>query len=158
MRFLAFFLALFAPMPALALSCLAPSIERSYAQFDAAEETYVVVHGRLTLDMSKLPKGMTTNPPPPRMTHVSGKLRGSSLNASGFALPFEREVMLEVTCLGPWCGDAKSGEDVLAFVRKDANGYALRISPCGGTSFGEPSRAMLKRVTQCFTKKNCVAD
>jgi hypothetical protein len=158
MRYLALALAFLAPMPAFALSCRAPTIENSYAQFDAAKEAYVVVHGRLTLDMSKLPKGMTTNPAPPSMTRVPAILRGSSLNTSGFALPFEQKVMLEVACFGPWCGGAKSGEDVLAFVRKETDGYALPISPCGGSVFGEPKPAMLKRVKQCLTLQNCKPD
>lgn len=36
-RELALVLALLAPLPALALSCVAPSVERSYADFDAAK-------------------------------------------------------------------------------------------------------------------------
>jgi hypothetical protein len=157
-RSLAFAVAICAPMPALALSCLAPDIERSYAQFDAAEEDYVVVHGRLTLDMSKLPKGMTAGERPPRMTKLAGGLQGKSLNASGFAVPFDRPLTLEVTCLSQWCGHVQNGEDVLAFVRKDTDGYTMRISPCGGTAFAAPKPAMLKQVTQCMTDDACTGD
>lgn len=158
MRILAFFLALCAPMPALALSCLAPSVERSYAQFAAAEENYVVIHGRLKLDMSELPKGMTGDTRPPRMTRVPASLRGKSLNKSGFVVPFEREVTLEVTCLSQWCGHVQADEDVIAFVRKDVEGYALRITPCGGSAFGAPTPEMLAQVTQCMTSQTCISD
>lgn len=158
MRILAFLIALLAPVPALALSCLSPSVERSYAQFHAEEDSYVVVHGRLTLDASKLPTGMTADRDPPRMTLIPAKLRGTSLNAKGFVLPFEQEVTLEVRCLGPWCGGVQNGEDVLAFVRKDAKGYAINVGPCGGSVFGMPKATLLKRVQQCMTQQNCTLD
>lgn len=157
MRILAFVLALIAPLPALALSCLAPSVERSYAQFDSAEETYIVVHGRLTLDARLLPK-KTTDKSPPRLTKVPAHLQGTSLNAKGFKLPFEQDLTLRVRCLGPWCGSAKDGADVLAFVRKDTAGYVINVGPCGGSVFPAPKAAMLKRVRDCLTKGNCTAE
>lgn len=157
-RLLALALAISAPMPALALSCLAPDVLRSYAQFDAAKEEYVVVHGRLTLDMSELPKGMMGDQRPPRMTKLAAALKGKSLNDSGFTVPFDRQLTLEVTCLSQWCGQVQNGEDILAFVRKDADGYAMRVSPCGGTAFATPKPAMLKQVTQCMTEQNCTGD
>ncbi|MFC6635922.1 hypothetical protein GV827_05260 [Sulfitobacter sp. JBTF-M27] len=146
------------PVPALALSCLAPSVERSFAQFDAAEETYVVVHGRLTLDEKKLPKNLGLDRKPPRLTILPGRLRGSSLTKAGFVLPFDQELSLEVSCIGPWCGSARNGEDALAFVRKDADGYALAISPCGGAVFGNPKPEMLKQVRTCLRTGTCTAD
>lgn len=151
-------LALLLPVPALALSCLAPSVERSFAAFDAAEETYIVVHGRLTLDESDLPKGMMIDPRPPAMTTVTAKLRGSSLTQKGFSLPFEQEVTLEVSCLGHWCGSARNGEDVLAFVRKDSAGYAITVGPCGGSIFGTPKPEMLRAVRACLRDRNCTED
>ncbi|MEW9918230.1 hypothetical protein AB2B41_01325 [Marimonas sp. MJW-29] len=158
MRAALLLLALIAPAPALALSCLAPSVERSFARFDAAEEEYVVVHGRLTLDERDLPEGMIAEPPPPAMTHVEAKLRGSSLTREGFKLPFEQAITLEVACLGPWCGSAQNGEDVLAFVRKDADGYAIAVGPCGGSIFGTPKPEMLKAVLACLRDQNCTED
>lgn len=144
--------------PALALSCLAPAVERSYQRFDAAEELYVVVHGRLTLDEKQMPKGMTQDPPPPERTLIAAHLRGASLRASGFDLPFEHDLTLEVTCLGPWCGGARNGETVLAFVRKDADGYILNVSPCGGSIFERPRAETLRAAQQCLNGGACEAD
>lgn len=146
------------PLPAFALSCLAPSVERSFAQFDAAEEVYVVVHGRLTLDEKDLPKNLGLDQNPPRLTILPGRLRGSSLTKAGFVLPFDQELSLEVSCIGPWCGSARNGEDVLAFVRKDAEGYALAVNPCGGAVFGTPKPEMLKQVRSCLRTGACTAD
>lgn len=158
MRVLAFVIGLCAPMPALALSCLAPTIERSYAQFAAAEEAYIVVHGRLTFDISELPQGMTGNTRPPRMTKVTADLQGTSLGKTGFVAPFDQQITLEVTCLSQWCGHAQAVDDTLAFVRKDAEGYALRITPCGGSAFGSPEPEMLERVAQCMAEQACAND
>ncbi|MEP5728880.1 MAG: hypothetical protein ABJL67_05855 [Sulfitobacter sp.] len=157
-RLLAFIAALIAPVPAFALSCLAPSVERSYAQFDAAEQTYVVAHGRLTLNTARLPKVGIAGKKPPRKTLIPAKLRGTSLSKEGFKVPFEQDLTLEVLCINVWCGSAQNGEDILAFLRKDADGYALAISPCGGSAFGSPEPAMLKQVTQCMTQGNCKAE
>ncbi|KIN62494.1 hypothetical protein Z946_1354 [Sulfitobacter noctilucicola] len=155
MRFMLFLLALMAPVPALALSCLAPSVERSFAQFDAAEEVYIVVHGRLTFDPDQLPEGMTQDPLPPNETLVPARLKGLSLTHSGFTLPFDQELTLEVQCAGPWCGGAQTGEDVLAYLRKDDGAYFLAISPCGGSVFGTPRPAMLKKVQRCLAGAKC---
>ncbi|MGC1503360.1 MAG: hypothetical protein WA782_04380 [Sulfitobacter sp.] len=158
MRIVAFMIGLCAPMPALALSCLAPAVDRSYAQFAAAEEAYVVVHGRLTLDMSDLPQGMTGDTRPPRMTKIAAELQGSSLNKTGFVVPFDRPVTLEVSCLSQWCGHVQTGEEILAFVRKDVDGYALHITPCGGSVFGSPKPEMLAQVKQCMADQACKGD
>lgn len=158
MRRLALALLLAVPGPAMALSCLAPSVERSWARFDAADDIYVVVHGRLTLDEKQLPKGMTRDPEPPALTLVPAKLRGSSLTAAGFNLPFDQNLTLEVTCLGPWCGGARNGESVLAFVRKDSDGYALLASPCGGAIFERPRAEMLKQAKECLNGGTCTAE
>lgn len=154
-RTAALLLMLAAPAPAMALSCLQPTVERSFARFDAAPESYVIVHGRLTLDMDDLPKSMTQDPARSREVKVQAHVTGSSMTTNGFSLPFDQAVTLEVGCLGPWCGSAKSGQDILAFVRKDAGGYAIEVGPCGGAIFGTPKKAQLNRVIACFSGGDC---
>lgn len=157
MRAVAFALALCAPLPALALSCVAPSVERSYQQLHAAKETYVIVHGRLTFDESQLPKGISQDRQPAKMTQIKGTLLGKSLGKTGFKTPFDQLVTLEVACFGPWCGAAKNGQDVLAFVRRDAGTYAIGVNPCGGFVFSAPKRKMLKAVQKCMRGGSCKA-
>ena len=158
MRVLAFICALVAPLPAFALSCLAPSVERSFARADAAEERYVVVHGRLTLDAKALPRGGSGEVQPPEMTQVKAVLLGKSLNLEGFKVPFDQEITLEVACFGPWCGSVQNGLDMLAFVRKEGEAYALDVNPCGGSVFGAPQRSMLRAVKTCMRGGDCTAD
>ena len=146
--------------PALALSCLAPSVERSYAQSDAATEHYLVVEGRLTLNARQLPKsGSGTgarNPPP--MTIVPSKILGKSMSTAGFVVPFDQDVALEVACFGPWCGTVRNGDQVLAFVRRDGGEYALSITPCGGDAFVNPTPGQLKAVLECHRGGDCTAE
>ncbi|OAN78536.1 hypothetical protein A8B82_09185 [Sulfitobacter sp. EhC04] len=155
MRFVALMLALCAPLPALALSCVAPSVERTFHEVNEAKDEYVVVHGRLTLDQRKLPSDGSTQSNPPKMTLVPATLSGTSLSASGFHTPFDKDIMLEVACFGPWCGSVANGADVLAFVRRDGGQYALGINPCGGHVFTPVQPAQLKQVRQCFTGGAC---
>lgn len=157
-RHLALILALLAPLPAFALSCMAPSVERSFARADAAEESYVVVHGRLTLHEKALPRGGNGEFQPPELTKIDAILSGKSLTLEGFKVPFDQEITLDVACFGPWCGSVRNGEDVLVFLRKEGARYALDVNPCGGSVFGAPSRKMLKKAKTCLRGGPCTAD
>lgn len=155
MRVLLSALLVILPLQAQALSCLAPSVARSFQQYDAAEESYLIVQGRLTFDEKQLPKNSFGNQQPPQMTFVEAHLTGKSMTRAGFRLPFEHDVVLEVACFGPWCGGAKDGGEVMAFVRVEAGSYALDINPCGGAVFPEPRHKMLEQALQCFRGGTC---
>ena len=142
------------PVQALALSCMKPSVTRTFKEIHAAPETYIIVEGRLTLDVSKLPKTDLTNQSPPELTRVPAILSGTSLSRAGFNAPFVRDITLEVACFGPWCGGAQNGMEVLAFLKRTAKGYTLAITPCGGHVF--PNQKKLQRqVLRCFKGGAC---
>ncbi len=155
MRTFVFLLALLSPFPALALSCVRPSVERTFAEVQAADEAYIVVKGRLTLNARKLPRDGPTTQNPPELTRVPANLIGKSMNASGFVVPFDQTVTLEVSCLGPWCGSVENGQQVLAFVKRTAGQYALSVAPCGGRAFPNPTKANLKKALTCFKDGAC---
>lgn len=155
MRFLGLVLCLLLPVEALALSCLRPSVTRTFAEVNAAAEIYIVVSGRLTLNERKLPKRTASTPRPPEMTRIKARLKGTSMTLDGFTVPFDQRITLEVACFASWCGGVQSGTDVLAFVRRDAGKYALGVNPCGGHVFGTPKPAMLKQVIQCYRGGAC---
>ncbi|MEM6303423.1 MAG: hypothetical protein AAF744_01810 [Pseudomonadota bacterium] len=134
-RGLAWVIAALLPLEALALSCMEPSIARTFQQTSDAAQDYLIVEGRLTLDVRDLPKTNFGTPSRQPLTLVTAHLTGKSLSASGFNVPFERDITLEVACFGPWCGSARNGEEVLAFVKRDGDTYALAIDPCGGDVF-----------------------
>jgi hypothetical protein len=155
MRVLGLLLLLLLPMQAAALSCLRPSVERTFAEASAAADVYVIVEGRLTLDTRKLPKAGPGQQKAPKMTRVAARLNGRSLSKDGFRVPFNQKINLEVACFGPWCGAAQNGDEVLAFLRRDGAAYSLAINPCGGFVFPNPKPSMLKQVQGCFQRGSC---
>ncbi len=154
-RFLTLLVALSLPMQAAALSCLRPSVARSYAEVAEAKEAYIVVHGRLTFDRRKLPRDGNHGIKPPKLTKIPARLVGKSMSAKGFTVPFDHEVTLDVACYGPWCGSAENGGQVLAFVKRSNATYALDVNPCGGRVFDNPKPKMLKQVLNCHKGRGC---
>lgn len=158
--------------PAQALSCLPHDVARTYEQAARSDETYIVVHGTLTFDESRLPKTDWQNQQKtPPNTLIPARLEGMSLTRKGFVARFNRPIMLNVQCLGPWCASAKSGTDYLAFLRRtgapsglgasgqSASGgsYQLDINACGGMGFAAPSGQALETVVECFRGGPCHA-
>ena len=142
--------------PALGLSCLPPDAARSFQQLDEAEETYVVVHGTLTFDASRLPEVTFSNQAnPPTNTTIPAHLTGKSLSREGFQTPFDRDITLDVQCLGPWCGSAESGTQVLGFVERRQSGYVLTLDPCFSYSVIDPTDQMLEQVKSCMRGGPC---
>ena len=154
MRILLLILALIAPLPALALSCIAPTVERSFDQFAAAEDDYVIVDGTLAFDPTRMPKGMT-EVNPPEMTRVPATMSGMSMDVLGSFEPFNEKITLEVLCIGPWCGGISQDTWTMAFLRRTENSYALVISPCGGTYFIEPTDEQVETAQRCMRNGTC---
>ena len=155
MRFLAFLVVVMLPMQAAALSCERPSVERTYAEVAAAKETYVIAQGRLTFDQRKLPRGGDGTVRPAKLTQIKARLLGKSMSSDGFNVPFDQSVTLEVACFSAWCGGAKSGGQVLAFLKRENGNYALSLTPCGGHVFANPKAKMLKQVVRCHQGGAC---
>ncbi|AXI43845.1 hypothetical protein [Sulfitobacter sp. SK011] len=155
MRIISFILSLAAPLPALALSCVQPSVVATYERAQESTDAYVVVHGRLVVDQRKFLRAGASSQNPAEMTRIPATIEGRALLKTGFNAPFKRGITLEVACFGPWCESVENGADVLAFLRRDAAGYVLAIDPCGGDVFATPQVAMLKQVERCFRRGQC---
>ena len=142
--------------PAFALSCLPHDVARTFQQAAEAENAYIVVHGALQFDDTRLPKvDMATQPQTPPETLIPAQITGKALSHDGFTIGFDRKITLNVQCFGPWCAGATSGTYYLAFLEKRADGYRLSLTPCGGFGFGKPSKAMLDTVKACFRGGPC---
>ena len=142
--------------PALALSCMAPDAPRSYQQADAAEERYLVVHGTLTFDDTRLPKtDLQDQGSIPESTPLPAQLTGMSLSAEGFTTPFDKPLTLDVRCFGPWCAGGTSGIEVLGFVELRESGPVLTLDPCSSMTIPDPSEQMLNQVIGCMKGEGC---
>ena len=143
--------------PGLALSCMAPDVAKTYARAAEADESYVVVRGRLTFDATQLPKTDWQNQQAtPPHTPIAARITGQALSLTGFDLPFERDITLDVQCFGPWCAGAAPETDYLGFLEQRETGYVLVLDPCGGMGFANPTPEMLDRVKTCFQGGPCV--
>lgn len=142
--------------PALALSCLRPDLPRTYQKLDAAEETYVVVHGRLTFDETRLPRpDMTGQAEPPPGARIPARLAGKALSPAGFVTPYDRAVTLDLRCFGPWCPIGESGMDVLVFVERGSTGDVVTLDPCYAHVFVAPNAQMLNQAVTCMRGGPC---
>ncbi|SHH65566.1 hypothetical protein [Marivita hallyeonensis] len=143
---------------AAALSCLAPNIARDYANAAASEDTYIVVKGQLFFDEAELPNRVDQrNARNGDSVDIPGWLAGQSLTADGFSRAFERDVILRVSCLGPWCGGTAKG-DHLAFLKQEDQQWVMELSPCPGMTYQNPTEDQLSQVQSCFVGEACEAE
>ncbi|WP_101067529.1 hypothetical protein [Roseovarius salinarum] len=156
-RFIAPLVAFLLGGPALALSCLPRDAPYLYQQADAAEAAYVVVHGRLTFDESRLPRANAEDQSDSE-TRLPARFTGKALSREGFVVPFDRPITLVVECFGVWCPSPESGTEHLAFLRRRDGGHDLVLDPCGGMALSAPSREQRDRIVQCFRGGPCVSE
>ena len=58
----------------------------------------------------------------PPDTEIPAHLTGHALMQDGFTKPFDRPIMLNVQCFGPWCAGATSGIAYLGFLEQRDEG------------------------------------
>lgn len=155
MRLLAFVICMLAPVQAMALSCMRPSLEGSYADAAAATESYLVVKGTITFDETQLPKPDMDTQTAPERTVIPARLNGHALTTAGFATRFDAPVDYVVRCAVIWCGGGQSGEQIIAFIEKTPHGYVLEMGPCGGKVF-PATRENANAALECIRTGDCV--
>lgn len=141
--------------PALALSCMAPDIARDYTRAAQSEDVYIVVKGDLFFDEAALPDRVDQRGTGQQDTQdIEGWLAGRSLTQDGFTKPFERDVILRVSCLGPWCGGTVKGPH-LTFLKQEDRDWVMEIGPCPGMTYVAPTAAQEQEVLACFRGDGC---
>jgi hypothetical protein len=158
MRLFAIALSVLVPAQAMALSCIPPSVERSFGYAQDAEELYVVVSGELTFDERKIPQRPKNPNNAPKLTLIPATLSGQSLSKAGFVTTFDQLITIELRCFGPWCGSVTSGAEHLAFMKKTDAGYTLNVDPCNSAVFSKPTPQMLDAVTGCMNGAKCSSE
>jgi len=144
--------------PALALSCMAPDIARDYASAAQSDDRYIIVKGDLFLDETALPDRVGQSQTSRHDSRdIAGWLAGHSLTRDGFAKPFERDVILRVSCVGPWCGGTVKGEH-LAFLKQEDQHWVMQIAPCPGMTYADPTQELEETVLGCIRGETCTRD
>ncbi len=135
---------------AAALSCMRPDPVRTFTQIAADDATYYVLYGTLDFDVEKLPQGVanTARTPDP----ITARFTGKGLSTTGFDTPFVRDVTVQPTCAGSWCGSAPAHTPSLIFAKVTGDAIIIEASPCGGFIFPEPSTAVLDAMTKCMSE------
>lgn len=143
--------------PAAALSCLRPDPARAFAEADASEQTFAVIHGRFSFDARRMPEGTLTErtPDAPQPDPVISEFMGNILGPEGFTESWMGPVILQPICGGPWCGQLTSPVEALAFVLVTDEGPTLVLDPCASRIFPDPSRETLSLMVSCIQGGDC---
>ncbi|MEL6450418.1 MAG: hypothetical protein AAFQ19_04105 [Pseudomonadota bacterium] len=143
------------PMSAWALSCVPHRVSDAFLQAQAAPQSYVAVLGRITFDPRQVPRAerdWSRDFPP--TTLIPATFDGMALGPRGVDQPFSADVVLEVTCSGPWCPDPQPGE-MLGFLRKTSHSYVLETTACGQYMFGRPRTEQVQQLRDCLAGRRC---
>lgn len=144
--------------PALALSCLSPDITRDFALAAGSDDRYILVRGDLHFDETALPdRADRRSSRQHDSIDIPGWLAGQSLTPDGFTKPFERDVILRVSCLGPWCGSTAKGPH-LAFLKQEDRDWVVQISPCPGMTYANPTVEQGDMALACLRGEACRAE
>ena len=155
MRWAAAILAACLAQPAWSLSCVAPDIARDFTRAAESGDIYIVVKGDLFFNETALPGGFDRGAMQQREgVEIPAWLKGRSLTPDGFTKTFERDVILRVSCIGPWCGSAARGEH-LAFLRQERQNWVIDLSPCPGMIYAQPTPEQEATVKACFRGEQC---
>lgn len=139
---------------AVALSCLAPDVARSFERAAQAEERYLIMLG--TFEFGEVPSSDTGDINNPREVSVRSEFQGQYLTENGFQAAPPLAVEIAFTCAAAWCGGmASDGAQVLAFVEQTNAGYTLNVGPCGGQAFREPNATQIEQVLSCMSGDIC---
>ena len=141
--------ALLAAGQAQALSCRAPDLMTSYAEAAASDLPYLILTGTLT--------GLPATDGIAEATTATGQMTGMGLTPDGFTVLYDGDVVVNVTCAGPWCGGFPGTEPLLAFVQIDGPVPVLTMGPCGGWTFPAPDRDTTDRLAACLGGAACSA-
>ncbi|MEO0918434.1 MAG: hypothetical protein AAFY31_15845 [Pseudomonadota bacterium] len=153
MRTLLILLTLLNPGLAHALSCLRPDAVRMFEQARQSKAAFYLVRGEVMfLEAPNVPARGAKTP-----TTTRAQISGSALTSAGFQAPFQRDVMIETSCLGPWCGDLDGlvGDLIMAIEITGPDTLVLNVGPCGGDAIPWDTSGE-ERLMACFLEGTCV--
>lgn len=137
--------------PAEALSCLRPDAVRLYEAARDSADPYWIVKGRV--DFREPPAAPDPDLGEPAATRA--RLSGMALTTHAFGAPFDRDIVVELTCAGPWCADTENlGRELVVALKVTDAGPVLEIGPCR-ENVVEWSRDAERRLLACHRGGPC---
>ena len=144
--------------PALALSCMRPTIEGSFLGHAEAKENYILVFGKLSNKRNVVHGPKVLEGDGARSENFTATFVGEQATRSGFDRPLKTTVAISTNCLGPWCGAVSIDMPMITFLQITPYGHRLTEGPCGGNIFYDPSKAEEKSVLRCLRGGVCNPD
>lgn len=138
-----------------ALSCMIPDPRGTFLNLMEVEQPYYILLGQVQFDTDLLPGVVLDGVPDP--DPINARFTGKGLTSSGFDARFERDVILQPICFGPWCGGAPAGVETLFFAKVTGDVITIEADPCGTTVFPEPLPEMLDAMSSCINGGPCEA-
>jgi hypothetical protein len=140
-----------------ALSCVPWGVADAYLKAASSNRSYAILQGRLSFDERRLPRAPAGNPnAAPPVTQFRGSFNGALQGARDFDRKVRADVVIEVQCMGPWCGKAKSGVEYLIFAEQRGRDLIVRFDPCGQFAFAGNVHRLRKQLLDCHRGKACV--
>ena len=137
--------------PAHALSCLRPDIAQTFADLDAAPETYVMARGTITLDDGEVVRpGYVEDA---EDYDLAARFQGHVLTPDGPGEAVDSHLTVEVRCAGPWCGAPPEDASVLFLETRDGALY-FTANACPGNAFAATPE-IEARATACLRGEGC---
>lgn len=137
----------------MALSCMRADVTTTFNLMNEVPEDVYVLHGVLDFDESLLPQGVINegrNPDP-----IPGRFEGLGLTLNGFTSTFDRPILVQSVCYGPWCGSVTAGEELIVFAKVLGEDVVVEVDPCGTTAFSDPTPDMEDTLTSCIRGEAC---
>ncbi len=127
----------------------------AWADAQNSEKLYLILRGDLIFDERDLPQtNWDDQGATPAVSLIDAFFSGQQLGRNGFLRPLQTDVVLNVSCYGPWCASAVSGVTFIAFAEMVDGTLIIETNPCGGFLF--PATAEIEEdLTRCMRGERC---
>ncbi|MFO6465250.1 hypothetical protein ACK8OR_12720 [Jannaschia sp. KMU-145] len=141
--------------PAMALSCLRPTVQSSFQHADQSEAQYTLAVGRIRVLPGQTIPEQPDDPNQRQGYELQARFQGQLASATGFDTPADFPVTLKVECVAAWCGGVPL-DRVLAFVERTEDGNLITEGPCPRDLL-QASPEALKQAMACIRGEPCEA-
>lgn len=127
----------------------------AWSDAQSSDRLYLILRGDLVFDERELPQtDWDDQAATPEATLINAFFSGYQLGRNGFLRPLQSDVILNVSCYGPWCASALSGEKYVVFAELIESDLVIETNPCGGFLF-PASKDIEDDLIRCMRGERC---